>query len=90
MVDKYKAVWLSHSSMADFQKCHRLYYLKNMFKDPRTKRKINIASPHLTLGSAVHKVIEELKSIRTDHRGEYIEKNLTKDFIEEFQKNVGH
>lgn len=86
MRDKYKAVWLSYSSLNDFQKCHRLYYLKNMFKDPRTRRKVNIASPYLTLGSTVHKVIENLKNIKTEARAEFIKNNLASDFEREWQK----
>ena len=66
MPDKYKSIWLSHSSINDFLSCRRLYYIKNVFKDPITKRKINITSPYLTLGIAVHKVIEDLKNIKSE------------------------
>ena len=31
--DPYKAVWVSHSSMGDFLKCPRLYYLHNVYKN---------------------------------------------------------
>ncbi|MDO8575380.1 MAG: PD-(D/E)XK nuclease family protein [bacterium] len=66
--DKYSAVWVSHSSMGDFLKCHRAYYLKNIYKDPKTKRKIGIVSPALSLGSAVHEVVEGLGEFKAEER----------------------
>ena len=58
--DKYSATWVSHSSISDFLKCPRAYYLRNVYKDPRTGHKMTIASPPLALGQAVHEVIESL------------------------------
>jgi len=75
--DKYSAVWVSHSSMGDFLKCPRSYYLKNIYKDPKTKRKINIVSPALSLGSAVHEVVEGLANFKVEER-------FTKDLEKEF------
>lgn len=63
--------------------CPRLYYLKNVFKDPITNRKVNITSPYLALGSAIHKVIEELKEIKSDKRKIEIENNLLNNFEKE-------
>ncbi|MEY4440662.1 MAG: hypothetical protein RLY49_288 [Candidatus Parcubacteria bacterium] len=68
MPDKYKAVWVSHSSMGDFIKCPRSYYLKNMYKNPKTGKKIGIVSPALSLGSAVHEVVEGLANYPADKR----------------------
>lgn len=68
MPDKYSAVWVSHSSMSDFIKCPRAYYLKNVYKDPKTGHKIQITSPSLSLGQAVHEVIESLSIIPTKER----------------------
>jgi ATP-dependent helicase/DNAse subunit B len=70
MPDKYTAVWVSHSSMGDFIKCHRSYYLKNMYKNPKTGKKIGIVSPALSLGSAVHEVVEGLANYPADKRFE--------------------
>jgi len=89
MPDKYKSVWVSHSSIRDFLSCDRLYYLKNVFKDPISKRKINIASPHLTLGIAVHKVIEDLKKIKSEDREKEIKENLLNNFEKEWKKYNG-
>ncbi len=66
--DKFKALWLSHSSISDFLKCPRLYYLRNIYKDLRTNHKIAITSPPLTLGQVVHSVIESLSEIPVDER----------------------
>ncbi len=60
MADKYSAVWVSHSSMGDFIKCPRLYYLHNMYKSGKTGRKMSIVSPYMSLGIAVHEVLEGL------------------------------
>jgi ATP-dependent helicase/DNAse subunit B len=68
MPDKFSAVWVSHSSLCDFLKCPRSYYLKNVYKDPRTRNKIQITSPALALGSAVHEVLESLSVLPTSER----------------------
>lgn len=68
MVDKYTAVWVSHSSMGDFIKCPRSYYLHNMYKDPKTGHKVSIVNPHMSLGIAVHEVLEGLADFPADTR----------------------
>jgi len=80
MVDKYKAVWVSHSSMGDFLKCPRAYYLKNIYKSPDTGRKITIVNPALSLGLAVHKTLEELGTLPVAER-------LSRDLLAEFEKD---
>lgn len=64
-IDKYTATWVSHSSINDFLKCPRAYYLNNVYKDPKTGHKISITSPAMSLGSAVHEVLEGLSNIPT-------------------------
>ena len=66
--DKYSAVWVSSSSMSDFSKCPRLYYLRNVYKDPVTRHKINIINPSLALGQSVHEVLEALSVIPVEDR----------------------
>lgn len=66
--DKYSAVWVSHSSISDFLACPRAYYLKHVYKDPQSGRKIQLARPHLSLGKAVHEVIESLSTLPTETR----------------------
>ncbi len=76
--DKYSAVWVSHSSMGDFLRCPRLYYLHNIYKDPKTGRKMGIVNPALSLGSAVHEVVEGLARFKTEERFDH-------DLLEEFE-----
>lgn len=89
---KYNAVWLSHSSVSDFLKCERLYYLRNVWKNSNG-RKINIVSPQMSLGSAVHGVIEPLATLSSQEReniikGEHIE-NLQSKFENIWKKYSG-
>ena len=66
--DKYKAVWLSHSSISDYLKCPRLYFLRDIYKDKRTGHKMTIMTPHLALGQAVHEVVESLSVLPVGDR----------------------
>ena len=68
MSDKYTALWVSHSSISAFLECPRAYFLKNIYKDPKTGHKIKLMSPPLALGQAVHEVVESLSEIKTDLR----------------------
>ncbi len=62
-MDKYTAVWISHSSISDFLACPRAYYLKNVYKNPDNGHKMQIVSPALSLGVAVHDVLENLSTL---------------------------
>jgi len=86
MPDKYTAVWVSHSSMGDFLKCPRAYYLHNMYKDPATGRKMSIVTPHMALGVAVHNVLEELADYPAEER---FKRDLRARFEEEWGKVSG-
>ena len=66
--DKFSATWVSHSSMGDYLSCPRAYYLKNMYRDPKTNHKIVLMQPPLALGQAVHEVVESLSSLPVDER----------------------
>ena len=68
IMDKYSATWVSHSSISDFLKCPRSYYLRNVYKDPRTGHKMTVVSPPLALGQAVHEVIESLAVLPVEER----------------------
>jgi len=67
-MDKYKATWVSHSSISDFLACPRAYYLRNVYKDPRTGHKMTITSPALALGQCVHEVLESLSTLPAESR----------------------
>ncbi len=60
MPDKYTAVWVSHSSISDFLRCPRAYFLKNVYRQPGTNRKVKLVSPAMALGAAVHETLESL------------------------------
>ena len=68
MPDKFSAVWVSHTSLNDFIQCPRAYYLKNVYKDPESHHKVQLITPALTLGSAVHQVVESLSVLPTQDR----------------------
>src|SRR3989344_870958 len=83
--DKYNAVWVSHSSMGDFLKCPRAYFLHNIYKT-ESGRKINITNPYLSLGSAVHNTLEGLLDYKLEDR---FKKPLLESFEENWQKVSG-
>lgn len=64
----YDAVWVSHSSMRDYLACPRAYYLRNVYKDPTSGRKVSMVTPALALGQAVHEVVESLSVMPTGTR----------------------
>jgi len=68
MKDKYSAVWVSHSSMSDYLKCPRAYFLRNIYRDPKTNRKISVMEPPLALGQVVHGTIESLLTLPQEKR----------------------
>lgn len=51
------AVFISPSSIGDFDKCPQLYYYRNVYRSPRGL-KIQIINPALALGSAVHGTLD--------------------------------
>ncbi len=66
--DSYSALWVSHSSINDFLKCPRLYYLRNIYRDPATGNRINVIQPPLALGQAVHDTIDFLSNLPAEER----------------------
>ncbi len=77
--DKYSAVWVSHSSIGDFLKCPRAYFLHNMYKNPRGK-KINVVNQYLSLGIAVHETLEGLLKYKAEER-------FLKPLLQTFEEN---
>ncbi len=84
--DKFKALWVSHSSIGDFLKCPRLYYFRNIYKDPLSGHKITLMNPPLALGQAVHDTIESLSRIPCSER---FRTDLEKKFAQSWQKVTG-
>jgi ATP-dependent helicase/DNAse subunit B len=86
MSDKFKATWVSYSSISDFLKCPRAYYLKNMYKNPETGRKISVTKPALSLGAAVHNTLEPLAKLKPDKRFDH---DLLEAFDLKFSNYIG-
>jgi ATP-dependent helicase/DNAse subunit B len=84
--DKYTAVWISHTSISDYLNCPRAYYLKNVYKDPKTGHKVQQMTPALALGQAVHEVLESLSLIPTNDR---FSESLILKFDKEWEKVSG-
>ena len=78
--DKYNAVWVSHSSINDFLKCPRAYFLRSIYRNPRGK-KINIVNSHLSLGIAVHETLEGLLNYKAQDR-------FAVPLLDTFEKNI--
>lgn len=76
-------LWVSHSSINDFLSCPRAYYLRHIYKDPKTGRKINIINPAMALGLTVHDVLESLANFRAEER-------LQQPLLENFEKAWEH
>jgi ATP-dependent helicase/DNAse subunit B len=57
-INSYSAVWVSYSSITDFLSCPRMYYLRNVYRNPKSGKKMTIMAPPLALGQAVHDVLE--------------------------------
>lgn len=66
------ALFLSYTSLSDFLKCPRAYYLKNIYRDQKTGYKLQIASPYLTLGSVVHDSVKWFLEINRQVRKEQL------------------
>jgi RecB family exonuclease len=52
------AIFLSPSSLSDFEKCPQLYYYKNIYRSPRGL-KIQIINPALAVGQSVHDALDQ-------------------------------
>lgn len=80
MPDKYTATWVSHTSISDFLRCPRAYYLKNVYRDPKTNHKIKLMAPSLALGQAVHEVLESLSVLPKHSR-------FSQSLMDKFEKS---
>lgn len=62
-------VYISPSSIADFEKCPQLYYLRNVFRTVRGL-KLQQISPALALGQTVHDAIDRLVKLEPSERSQ--------------------
>lgn len=82
----FGAVWLSHSSLSDFAKCPRLYFLRNVYKKQPENKKVQLVNPFLTLGMAVHDTLESIRYLPRETR---FDKPLTDTYEEIWVNNEG-
>lgn len=61
------AVFISPSSLADFDRCPQLYYFRNVYRSPRGF-KIQIINPSLSLGQAVHEALELFTALLSEQK----------------------
>lgn len=69
-------IFLSYTSLSDFIKCPRSYYLKNIYRDRKTGNRIQVASPYLSLGSLVHDSIKWFLSLEGQVSWDQLEKKF--------------
>lgn len=62
------AVFISPSSLGDFDKCPQLYYLRYVYKSPQTGLKLQLINPALSLGQSVHDTIEQFSKLNPKER----------------------
>ena len=61
------AVFISPSSLGDFDKCPQLYYYRNVYRSPRGL-KIQLINPSLALGQAFHDTLEIFLKLPVEER----------------------
>ncbi len=69
-------IFISYTSLSDFLKCPRAYFLKNIYRDPKTNFRLQVASPYLSLGSTVHDSVKWC----LDLKGQVTKKQLEDKF----------
>lgn len=79
MAQQTYPLWISHTSMRDYLSCPRAYFLRNVYKDPKTGKKINIINPALALGNTVHDVLEGLSEFKAEER-------MKESLLEKYEK----
>ncbi len=77
--------WVSNSTIGDYLKCPRAYFLKNVYKNQNGK-KIALINPFLTLGQIVHEVLESLTKLSVEER---FNASLMDHFEREWSKYTG-
>lgn len=63
------AIFVSPSSLSDLDKCPQLYYYRYVYRTPRGL-KIQIISPALAIGTAVHDTIDQFMKLDPTERSE--------------------
>lgn len=53
------AIFISPSSISDFDRCPQLYFYKNIYRSPKTGLKIQLINPKLALGQVIHDTLQK-------------------------------
>lgn len=69
-------IFISYTSLSDFLKCPRTYYLKNIYRDKNTGFRIQVASPYLSLGATVHDSIRWFLDLGSQVSKDQLEKKF--------------
>src|SRR5579872_1602954 len=72
-------LWVSHSSIHDYLTCPRAYWIRHLYRNPKTNNKVNLINPALALGSIVHQVLEALSVVKSEDR-------LKEPLLEQYEK----
>ncbi|HSD98727.1 MAG TPA: PD-(D/E)XK nuclease family protein [Patescibacteria group bacterium] len=76
---KQPDLWVSHSSIHDYLSCPRAYWIRHLYRNPKTNNKVNLINPSLALGSVVHQVLESLSVVKAEDR-------LKQPLLEQYEK----
>jgi len=68
MAFNQNAIYISPSSLGDFEKCPQLYYLRNVYRNPKTGLKIQLANPDLVLGQNIHDILDQFLKLPVEQR----------------------
>lgn len=82
-------IWISHSSLTDYEKCKQLYYLRNLYRDKKygNNFRLQVANRFLSLGEVVHDAID---NFLTRYSGtERTKDNLFYEFARGWQLKTG-
>lgn len=55
-----ETIRVSYSAINSFEKCIRLYYFRNIYRNSETGNRIQIVNPYFSLGLAVHETIDSV------------------------------
>ena len=61
-------LWISYSGIRLYDQCPRAYELRYLYRNPKTGNRVQIVSPFLSLGSAVHQTIEGIANLPVQNR----------------------
>ncbi|MFH2109278.1 MAG: PD-(D/E)XK nuclease family protein [Patescibacteria group bacterium] len=82
-------VYISHSKIGDFSKCPQLYFLRSVYKDPKTRYKMQIITPALALGSIVHDILDSFLNNEPSERTNILLYNTFKSYWKNIEGEKG-